>query len=268
MALRQHEECPVIRNLKMNRALKLKIIVGLVVVVGGPLALYLYAGARYTFLCGFSRASCLEHLTAGCTMDGVYEVKAGSRTVDATCDMKSDGGGWMLAANYLHQGKKGATTPIVSMNDKLPLLGSTELGKDEAGTAHWGHAGTGLLSTLSYKEVRYKCKTSAHPRTLDFAISSPQCLEYFKTGKGTCVSSVEDRDELLKRTRFLEGHNAQLPARAEKGWKDQGDNASVSYPFFLDWKAHWSPGVADNRWECDDYEPGGKTNTLHQVWLR
>lgn len=252
----------------MNRGLRMKIIVGMVVVFGGPLAIYLFAATRYTFLCGFSRASCLEHLTSGCTLDGVYEIKAGSRTVDATCDMKSNGGGWMLVANYLHEGKKGSKSAIVGNNDRLPILGSTTLGQDETGTSHWGHAGTGLLSALSFKEVRYKCKTSAHPRTLDFALSAPQCLSYFKTGKGSCVATPEDRAELVRRSRSLEGHNAQLPAAAEKGWKDQGDNASVSYPFFLDYKAHWSPGAADNRWECDDYDSGGKTNTLHQIWLR
>lgn len=259
----------MIRNfIKKNRGLKTKLVITLVLVGGGPLLVFLFATVRYSFLCSFSRTSCLQHLTAGCTLDGTYEIKAGSKTFDASCDMTTNGGGWTLVANYLHQGKKSSNSALVATHDRLPILGRSSLGDDETGSSHWGHASNTLLASLPLEEVRYKCSSSAHSRVLDFAISAPNCLSYFKTGKGSCADSPEDRAQLFRQSRPLDGHNALLPQRAIKGWRDQDNNALVSYPFYVDYKAHWSPGTADNRWECDDYDSGGKTNTHHQIWIR
>jgi hypothetical protein len=252
-----------------NRGFRTRLVLIAIVVIGVPLAAMAVSAIRYARMCGIPRSSCLEHRTAGCSLDGNYDIRLGTSTIEASCDMKSDGGGWTLVGNYLHRAKKDSTSVASPLNGRLPLVGSSSLGNDETLTDHWGHAGTTTLSALPFSEIRFSCRSSVHTRKMDFAVSTPGCLDYFKTGKGACLASPADRPAWIHGTRTLPGHDAALPAKAEKGWKDQGENALVAYPFFLDWKAHWSVGTAQNRWECDDYEQqGGKADTHHQIWIR
>ena len=64
--------------------------------------------------------------------------------------MATDGGGWMLALNYVRgAGSSPALFPR-SLQDGFPLLSSTSLGVDESYSGgysgSWGHASAAVLS--------------------------------------------------------------------------------------------------------------------------
>jgi len=233
--------------------------------------IYLYAGFSYSRNCSIPRASCLDHRLAGCSISGDYDLMVSGRRFNSTCDMKSDGGGWTLIANYLRRASPGRVTPTVPMRNQLPLMGGDRVGDDESGTPHWGHASNEILQLFKFKEYRFKCRSSSHSRQLDFKLHSPNCMEYFRTGKGSCTgnNSPEKVKEFLEGVEVMAGHTANLPDSANVGWEDQtADFALLNYPFNTGWKYHWALGAQNNRWECDDMETGGSNSTFHQIWIR
>lgn len=246
---------------------KLKFILLAVILV--PIALYLFSAYRFANRCMVERGSCLEHRKAGCSLDGEYNLKIQNVSTVATCDMKADGGGWTLIGNYLHRASsEDDSKPRVLPNMVFPIEGQILLGVDERMTKHWGHISRETINAVPFKEIRFRCQTSAHPRILDFALTGGLCLNYFKTGQGTCAGTPVAQAELAKTWRGLLNNKSRLPMLANKGWNDQREFALTNYPFFLDFKHHWSIGAAGNRFECDDYEFGGRTNTHHQIFVR
>ena len=245
----------------------------LLIILGAvPLALYVISAMSYVSKCEKPRASCLEHRQAGCNIDGEYTVVTEAKNLlkknsSVTCDMETEKGGWTLVANYLHR-KKSPGAATVLEKGIFPLESHTLLGHNEVGTAAWGHVSVGTMSTLSFKEIRFRCQTTAHQRLIDFSLTSDRCLNYFRTGQGSCFDAAENKSELIKSVRSLPGNGSFLPMIADKGWKDQGDYALVNYPFFLDYKNHWAVGRLPGRFECDDYDSGDTASTWHQVWVR
>ena len=88
--------------------------------------------------------SCKELLDNGLsTGDGTYWIQPSNTAFQATCDMNTDGGGWTLVLNYLHQG---GTNPSLSVRSTPPLQSSSSLGNNESSSsANWGHASTALI---------------------------------------------------------------------------------------------------------------------------
>ncbi len=205
---------------------------------------------------------------AGDVGDGVYRVQLEGQSYDVQCDMATDGGGWQLALNYLHNGN---TDPNLNVRTtSFPLQGSTTLGQNEAGSnSTWGHTAPGLLAKVPYIETRFQCSTSAHNRKLHFKTNSPSIKSYFTTGVGAVALPIPATQ--------LSGHSAFLPGSAAHRYADQGSAAMTEFPFWNSGTHHWGMGKSNTgasiprlRWECDDYFEGKNTryHTHHQIWVR
>jgi hypothetical protein len=234
------------------------------------IALYVFAGARYAHNCSEPQRNCAAHRDLGCTISGVYPILIGANFfVDAECDMETDNGGWTLVANYLHRGNKRSAAVLRTIGHGMPYMSGRTLGGDDLGSSEtWGHLRPDLLNAIPFREIRFQCESSSHNRKVDFAIFSSRCLDYFRKGVGACAGTPELNSAFMSGARPLPGHTGFLPTAGMSGWKDQGEFALTNYPFYFEGRAAWSIGAQQNRWECDDIDPGGVNNTWHRIWIR
>ncbi|MCK5803820.1 MAG: hypothetical protein KAI66_13345 [Lentisphaeria bacterium] len=175
-----------------------------------------------------------------------------------SCDMQTDGGGWMLALNYLHRG--GTSPALASLTDRLPLRGADTLGPDESGSERWGNASNAMFALLDVDEMRFDGKSSAHDRVTNFVTADTDCIAYFGTGTGHDCSGV------VVNHRILPGHTAMLPAAADMHTVDSGEAAMTIHPFWAGWHFHWI--MLPARWETDDYVGNNSAYTMHRTWVR
>ncbi len=221
---------------------------------------------------------CYELRSADATLaDGRYTVDLdGAGTLSpmtVQCDMTTDGGGWMLVLNYLHQG--GTNPGVVALSDTLPLEGSTTLGDDESTVAaNWGHASNAMMTAVNFDETMWFGVTSAHPRVIHFKTNSPGVKSYIQSGTGSMNPTIYDPTYT---TGLGRRDAATLPLHIAPnnrlGYANRGDLAMTAFPFFGNSaignpRAHWGVGQG-SRWEADGPCCGTSVNdTHHQIWAR
>ncbi len=215
-----------------------------------------------------SYPNCSEiHYANPAAPDGVYLIDPDGDgplpAMNCQCDMTTDGGGWTLVLNYNHLESTGPALTILT--NSLPLIGQTTLGFDESNTVYWGHAGTSLLSSIPFDEVRFYGITSGHNRVIDFKTSHSGTISYFKSGSGSTEGIKTDYTPLALHTSFL-------PASIDMSVYNRGDLAMTDYPLWTGAAYHWYLAGPDAnctpRWEVDDYPCSNTPSTYHQLWVR
>ena len=194
--------------------------------------------------------------------DGLYWI-ANSNINSGTpfqiyADMTTDGGGWTLVLNYLHQG--GTNPALAVKTNSFPIQASTTLGTDEsAATTNWGHLAPATLNAMPFTQLRFYGKTSFHARIIHFKTTHANTIAYFKTGTGSMTGISSSYTALT-------GHTAYLPASTNSNFTNEVDIAMTNFPFYKSGNYHWGIRGQGSRWEVDNQ--GGNYNTFHQIWVK
>ena len=224
-----------------------------------------WSNGTYAASCSAYRNPTTPYVYAGSTGDGVYTIDpdsaGGGAPVPVYCDMTTDGGGWIMVLNYLHQG--GTNPALTARTSDFPLMGSSNLGTDESGQGgvdgSWGHAATSRLSSLSYTTLRFYCKSSLHSRVIHFKSTNASCISHFNTGTGSCAGIGSGYTA-------LSGHSANLPAQTDSAMTNQGNSAMTNFTYYSNASYHWGIG-GGMRWECDDFSNNSSYHTLHRIFV-
>jgi hypothetical protein len=198
--------------------------------------------------------------TVGGVPSGTYYFNFNGSTFQGVLDNDTDGGGWLMVLNYVHAA--GDSSLLNVRNTDLPLLGSSTVGDNEAGTANWGHLGNALAAAIDFEEVRFYGETTGHNRIISFKTSYSNVLNYIKTGTGSFAGINNAINYTL-----LPGHSAFIPEQAFNVFTNQGDNALTEFPFWRSGAYHWGIRGGGTRWEVDDIS-NNIQSTLHRVWVR
>lgn len=197
---------------------------------------------------------------------GRYFFNTGSGLFEASVDT-SEGGGWVLVLQYVHQGTTNPSLSVKTAGSNLPILSTAALGTDEsADLTRWGHAGNAAMSQFQGDiEFRWYGRSSAHSRVIHFRSSIGD--DYARTGAG-------DFTGIASSFTALTGHTANLPASINNRYISQGDLAFTAFPFYTNGTYHWGiRGSGASRWEADDFTATSGTaayanDTIHRVWVR
>ena len=195
--------------------------------------------------------------------DGNYYFDIAGNLFEATVDNTTDGGGWILILNYVHQG---GTNPVPDpRTTNLPIQTGAGLGVNEFGTGAWGHAGNALLNSLDPEELKFFAVTSAHGRVINFKTDMASGIAYATSGIGSFTGLENPVNYTL-----LPGHTATLvPSASLNGFfTNEGDLALTNFPFWVSSTAHWGIQGMGNRWEVDDFPNNFANSTIHRAWAR
>ncbi len=191
---------------------------------------------------------------------GRYYFNLGSGTFQADVD-NSEGGGWVLVLQYVHQGGTNPAKTSIAAGSNLPELSPASLGANESGNAaRWGH--TSLAAAQQFTgdiEFRWYGETSNHTRKIHFRSSVGDIPYRSNSGNFSGIQSSFTP---------LTGHTGQLPAVATN-FSGSGESSLTGFPFWVGGAsaAIWNVGIS-NRWEMDDYPNNFANDTIHRVWVR
>ncbi|NEV92532.1 DNRLRE domain-containing protein, partial [Psychroflexus sp. YR1-1] len=192
---------------------------------------------------------------------GRYYFNLGSGLFQADIDA-SEGGGWVLILQYVHEGGTNPDLNVIPANANLPITSSAVLGNDESlHLTKWGHAGNARTANLTgADELRFYAETSGHSRIIHF--KTDQGLSYAATGTGNLSSTIAANFTALT------GHTANIPLATNNGDINRGDLALTEFPFYRTGNYHWGIRGRGSRWEVDDFPNNPSRSTIHRVWIR
>ncbi|MEM6801725.1 MAG: DUF4347 domain-containing protein, partial [Bacteroidota bacterium] len=189
---------------------------------------------------------------------GRYYFDLGAGAFQADVDT-SNGGGWVLILQYVHQGGTNPELNVIGNGADLPALSAAALGANESTSESWGHIGNAGFAALGAEELRWYGVSSGHDRIIHF--SSTTGISYSESGAGSFSGINTTNTELA-------GHTANLPDAGPNLYADQGDLALTNFPYWKSGTYHWGIKGSGNRWEVDDYTGNGNNSTIHRVWAR
>jgi hypothetical protein len=196
---------------------------------------------------------------------GDYYFNLGSGNFIGSVDT-SEGGGWVLVAQYVHQGNTSPDLSVIGAGSDLPSLSFSTLGANESNeTDRWGHAGMAAMSQFTGDiELRWYGETSGHSRKVHFRSTVGD--NYVRTGGGSFSGIASDFTA-------LSNHSANIPASVDAQYSSMGDEAMTRFPFYEGGAHHWGIRAiplsnSQQRWEVDDFAGGPANDTIHRVWVR
>ncbi|XP_062514424.1 uncharacterized protein LOC134190029 [Corticium candelabrum] len=199
-------------------------------------------------------ASCKHLKQQGVEKNGIYWIQPPGATCpfQAYCDMKTDGGGWMLLYAYKHRG--GTKYDLVTALPTSPDGYSHQLLNNMGISAGWA------------QELRFYCRTSHHNRVVHFKTNNRNIIQTAYDGrKHFSVSDWSSKNEKLT------GHTAFIPDAINNVWAATHQTAGFTdFPFYRGASYHWgiAPRYGPGRFECDDYPNNYNYDTLHRVFVR
>ncbi|RMA58477.1 HYR domain-containing protein [Ulvibacter antarcticus] len=197
----------------------------------------------------------------GSVATGTYYFSFNGSTFQGVLDNDTDGGGWLMILNYVHQA--GDNSNLQVRNTDLPLLGASTIGTSEAASPSWGHFGNALAADIDFEEVRFYAQTSRDPNNIiDFTTDYSAVSNYVKTGNGSFAGINNPANYTLGTS-----HNSSIPQNAPDFFSNEGDFALTNFPFWRAGQAHWGIRGLGNRWEVDDFSLNN-FSTIHRVWVR
>ncbi len=202
-------------------------------------------------------------LALGGVPTGTYWFRIGGLSFQGYVDGETEGGGWLMILNYVHEG--GTNPELDVRTTDLPLLNSDTLGDDESGSESWGHAGNAMAALLDFDTMYFHGRTSGHTRIMNIRTTAfyERGTSYVQTGTGSFNNMHFDGNWIA-----VPGHTATIPATATGEQSDNGDFALTEFPFYEGNTAYWAIRAGGNRWELDDFPDDESNDTIHRVFVR
>jgi hypothetical protein len=209
----------------------------------------------------------ITDLLANASTSGVYTLMKNGNEVSMYIYIDPAGKKWILILLYNH---KGGTNPILNPiktgNFPIPIdnnINNMPIGRDESGTAAWGHVAPSYLAQFSISEMAFWASGGSKNKTINFRTTDQSVINYATSGQGYMRPGFPTTTGSI----FTNPQTSSIPKDAPAYFANQGDYALTEFPFWKGAQAHWGIRGLGNRWEIDDYPNNNNYNTLHMVFI-